>query len=90
MGAATCLGEVGRGGGGVPGQDTPERALRDAELRAGSWGIWVRREYVPTIEALRRKDWKRLLSLVFERVERDCKDAVRRGETTTFDEGHGG
>ena len=66
--------------GAYLGEDTPERALRDAELRAGSWGIWVREEYVPTIEALRRKDWKRLLSLVFERVERDCEEAVRRGE----------
>ena len=68
------------------GEDTPERALRDAELRAGSWGIWIRQEYVPTIEALRRGNRQQLLSLVFGRGQRGYEEALRRGETATFDQ----
>ncbi len=49
------------------GDDTPERALADAERWGASWKIWVETEYIPTLEALRAKDMNALLSLAFAR-----------------------
>ena len=55
----------------VLGDDTPERALADAQVWAGDWNVWTREQYVPVLEALRAKDLPALFALVMGKVQQD-------------------